>query len=335
MIKLKIGDVVEVIRRNYPHYAEFGRVIDFHNGNAIVYFEEKPFEGNKFMCQPEDTKEYPLDSLKVVPSSWINRDYSSYFDFKPARTGIDEMAINMKKYLDIAQKEYLSSPTFDKLEDIPQFRTSNLIKRVVFSDRKTIILWNDGSKTMVSCAEGEQLDPYMGFCAAFTKGFFESKHQVEKMVKNADYQPSKKTKKKISEVLKNLREYDAYAKLVYNKKEASEILKKLREDNTNNEETDTKNEEVPETLKKKLIIANEAATLAEYLGKSEADRLKCMTNIIGKKVRYINPYSVFDNCIGTITRKNEFGNYIVTIEIDDGTVELPFHSYVFTFVDNE
>lgn len=326
MIKLKIGDVVEVIRRNYPHYADFGRVIDFHNGNAIIYFEE-----NNLKCQPEDTKEYPLDSLKVVPSSWAKRDYSSYFDFKPARTGIDEMALNMKKYLDIAQKEYLSS----NLADYPTLIASSLIKRVVFSDRKTIILWNDGSKTMVSCAEGEQLDPYMGFCAAFTKGFFGSKHQVEKMVKNADYQPSKKTKKKISEVLKNLRGYDAYAKLVYDNKEASEILKKLREDNTKNEEADTKNEEVPETLKKKLIIANEAATLAEYLGKSEADRLKCMTSIIGKKVRYINPYSVFDNCIGTITRKNEFGNYIVTIEIDDGTVELPFHSYVFTFVDNE
>lgn len=232
MKNLKIGDVVEVIRRNYPHYAEFGRVIDFHNGNAVVYFEEKPFEGNKFMCQPEDTKEYPLDSLKIVPSSWINRDYSSYFKtMDGARTGIDEMALNMKKYLDIAQKEYLSSSqTFDKLADIPQFRTSNLIKRVVFSDRKTIILWNDGSKTMVSCAEEEQLDPYMGFCAAFTKGFFGSKHQVEKMVKNADYHPSKKTKKKISEVLKQLRE------------------------------DDIENEDLPEFLKKKLVSNNTEAS---------------------------------------------------------------------------
>ena len=233
MIKLKIGDLAEVIRRNYPHYAEFGRVIDFHNGNAIVYFEAKPFEGNKFMCQPEDTKEYPLDSLKVVPSSWINRDYTSYFkSIGGARTGIDEMALNMKKYLDIAQKEYMSS----NLADYPTLMTSSIIKRVVFSDRKTIILWNDGSKTIVSCAEEEQLDPYMGFCAAFTKGFFGSKHQVEKMVKNADYQPSKKTKKKISEVLKQLRE------------------------------DDTENEDLPEFLKKKLITNNTEAS-AFLIGK--------------------------------------------------------------------
>lgn len=294
MREFKIGDTVKVIRRNYPHYDEFGCIIDFHNGNAVVHFDEKPFEGNKFMCQPADTKEYPIASLEIVPSSWINRDYASCFDFKlapsdGARTGINEMALNMKKYLDIVQKEYLSSPTFDKLADIPQFKTSNLIKRVVFSDRKTIILWSDGSKTMVSCAEEEQLDPYMGFCAAFTKGFFGSKHQVEKMVKNADYQPSKKTKKKISEVLKQLRE------------------------------DDTKNEELPEFLKKKLITDNTEAS--EFL--------------IGKKVKNTKSGSAYENFTGEITHKDDSGTLIATIKISDGTIELPFKPCDFTFIDNE
>lgn len=286
MREFKIGDTVKVIRRNYPHYDEFGCIIDFHNGNAVVHFDEKPFEGNKFMCQPADTKEYPIASLEIVPSSWINRDYTSYFkSMDGVRTGIDEMALNMKKYLDIAQKEYISS----NLADIPQFKTSNLIKRVVFSDRKTIILWNDGSKTMVSCAEEEQLDPYMGFCAAFTKGFFGSKHQVEKMVKNAEYQPSKKTKKKISEVLKQLRE------------------------------DDTKNEELPEFLKKKLITDNTEAS--EFL--------------IGKKVKNTKSGSAYENFTGEITHKDDSGTLIATIKISDGTIELPFKPCDFTFIDNE
>lgn len=231
MREFKIGDVVEVIRKNYPHYAEFGRVLKFHNDNVVVHFDARPLGGNKLMFQPADTKEYPKDSLKIVPSSWINRDYSSYFkSVDGARTNIDAMALNMKKYLDIAQKEYMAF----NLADYPTLMTSSLIKRVIFSDRKTIILWNDGSKTIVSCVEGEQLDPYMGFCAAFTKGFFGSKHQVEKMVKNADYQPSKKTKKKISEVLKQLREDDTNVKFVPNNnvemasKELSNALKKLQ-----------------------------------------------------------------------------------------------------------
>ena len=205
MREFKIGDTVKVIRKNYPHYTEFGRVLKFHNGNVVVHFDAKPLGGNKIMFQPADTKEYPKDSLKLVPSSWINRDYSSYFKSM-------DTALNTKEYLDIAQKEYMAS----NLADYQTLMTSSLIKRVVFSDRKTIILWNDGSKTIVSCAEGEQLDPYMGFCAAFTKGFFGSKHQVEKMVKNADYQSIKKTKKKISEVLTT-------------SKELSNALKKLQD----------------------------------------------------------------------------------------------------------
>lgn len=285
MREFKIGNTVKVIRRNYPHYDELGCIIDFHNGNAVVHFE-----GNELMCP--DTKEYPIASLEIIPSSRINgqyllnRDYSSYFkSMGGARTGIDEMAINMKKYLDIVQKEYLSS----NLADCPTLMVSSLIKRVVFSDRKTIILWTDGSKTMVSCAEGEQLDPYMGFCAAFTKGFFGSKHQVEKIVKNAEYQPSKKTKKKISEVLKWLREED------------------------------TKNEELPEFLKKKLITNNTEAS----------------ESLIGKKVKNTKLGSAYENFTGEITHKDDSGTLIATIKISDGTIELPFKPCDFTFIDNE
>lgn len=229
MREFKIGDTVKVIRRNYPHYDEFGCIIDFHNGNAVVYFEAKPFEGNKFMFQPADTKEYPKDSLKLVPSSWINRDYSSYFKSMDGEMTSKELVNELKTALNSVY-----GLTAANLADYPTLMTSSLIKRVIFSDKKTIILWNDGSKTMVSCADGEQLDPYMGFCAAFTKGFFGSKHQVEKIVKNADYQPSKKSKKKISEVLKQLREDDTNVKFVPNNKgemtskELSNALKQLQ-----------------------------------------------------------------------------------------------------------
>ena len=223
MIEFKIGDVVEVIRKNYPHYAEFGRVLKFHNDNIVVHFDARPLGGNKLMFQPADTKEYPKDSLKLVLSSWINRDYSSYFKSMDGEMTYKEL-VN-------ASKTALNSVyglTAANLADYPTLMTSPLIKRVIFSDRKTIILWNDGSKTIVSCAEGEQLDPYMGFCAAFTKGFFGSKHKVEKIVKNADYQPSKKSKKKISEVLKQLREDDTNNKGEMTSKELSNALKQLQ-----------------------------------------------------------------------------------------------------------
>lgn len=50
--------------------------------------------------------------------------------------------------------------------------TSNDVKNVIFSGGKTIVLWADGTKTIVTCGEGDVFDPYAGFCAAVTKRMF-------------------------------------------------------------------------------------------------------------------------------------------------------------------
>lgn len=48
------------------------------------------------------------------------------------------------------------------------------VKRVIYSGPKTIILWADGTKTIVSCRDGEIYDHYTGFCAAVVKKLFGS-----------------------------------------------------------------------------------------------------------------------------------------------------------------
>ena len=45
----------------------------------------------------------------------------------------------------------------------------SLIKNVIFNDPATIILWNDGSKTVVKCGEGEVYDPEKGLAMAISK----------------------------------------------------------------------------------------------------------------------------------------------------------------------
>ena len=46
---------------------------------------------------------------------------------------------------------------------------SNLpkIKKVIFNDPATIIIWSDKSKTVVKCMEGDTWDPEKGFMAAY------------------------------------------------------------------------------------------------------------------------------------------------------------------------
>lgn len=43
------------------------------------------------------------------------------------------------------------------------------IKKVVFNNPATIIMWRDGSKTVVKCQKGDTYDPEKGFVMAYLK----------------------------------------------------------------------------------------------------------------------------------------------------------------------
>lgn len=49
------------------------------------------------------------------------------------------------------------------------------IKDVIFSDRVTVILWKDGTKTMVRAGENDRYDPEKGFAMAVAKKMFGNK----------------------------------------------------------------------------------------------------------------------------------------------------------------
>lgn len=48
----------------------------------------------------------------------------------------------------------------------------NKIKKVIFNDPATIVFWQDGTKTVVKCTEGEPYDPEKGLMVAITKKTF-------------------------------------------------------------------------------------------------------------------------------------------------------------------
>ncbi len=56
------------------------------------------------------------------------------------------------------------------------------VKRVIYNGPKTIILWADGTKTIVSCGEDENYDYYTGFCAAVVKKLFGSTSHAKKVL---------------------------------------------------------------------------------------------------------------------------------------------------------
>lgn len=66
-----------------------------------------------------------------------------------------------------------SAVSYDKYYDQQVARKKSMvfgtIKRVIFNDPATIILWADGTKTVVKCAKDETFDPEKGLAMAIAK----------------------------------------------------------------------------------------------------------------------------------------------------------------------
>jgi hypothetical protein len=54
--------------------------------------------------------------------------------------------------------------------------------KIIYSGRKTIVFWNDGTKTMVTRNPEDQFDVYTAFCAALAKKMFRTTSSAKRMV---------------------------------------------------------------------------------------------------------------------------------------------------------
>ena len=86
-----------------------------------------------------------------------------------------------------ALMEYIKADlnaTFGVANHIRRSRQTGLpqIKKVIYSGPKTIILWADNTKTIVSCGEADSYDYYSGFCAAVVKKLFGSTTHAKKVL---------------------------------------------------------------------------------------------------------------------------------------------------------
>lgn len=58
------------------------------------------------------------------------------------------------------------------------------VKKIIFNGPKTIVLWSDGTKTIVSMSKDEtNFDPEAAFCAAYTKKMFGTNSEIKRIIK--------------------------------------------------------------------------------------------------------------------------------------------------------
>ena len=69
--------------------------------------------------------------------------------------------------------------TFKDLRDCTLYEIGSLripeIKNVIFNDPATIVFWDDGTKTVVKCQDGDEFDPEKGLAMAIVKKAYGNK----------------------------------------------------------------------------------------------------------------------------------------------------------------
>lgn len=96
---------------------------------------------------------------------------------------------------DIPDEVWEEEPDWDNseggIEDTALFGAIPEVRKVYFNDRHTTIEWEDGVKTTVGCADGQQFDEYSGFGAAVLKRLFgSSTAAIRYMNERKEVQPS-------------------------------------------------------------------------------------------------------------------------------------------------
>ena len=113
------------------------------------------------------TKNLDISSVSVNGNGCTYRvsDGTPYF----------EITADLSK--DVWAEVMFGNPKNKKSEGI----TIPVVKRIVYHDPATIVFWQDGTKTVVKCMDGEPFEKYAGFCAALAKKVFGSTSKAKKV----------------------------------------------------------------------------------------------------------------------------------------------------------
>lgn len=103
----------------------------------------------------------PMESKSLITDIDVESLYPTFaLDFSVPTNVVDAVYREIFNYI-------------TKKEAIKTMRNS--IKKIIFNDPATIIIWGNGDKTIVKCGEGETYDPEKGMAMAIAKHFLGDK----------------------------------------------------------------------------------------------------------------------------------------------------------------
>lgn len=128
-----------------------------------------PLAGDIIRFMNKKNKEYEEEKKMAVYKDYLDWDRDVTYDYCKGLIGKVKNLTQDDKGL--------------KLEAVLTNRVfAPMPKKVIFSGGKTIVIWEDGTKTVVSCMEGDEFDEYSGFCAALAKKLYGSTTRAKKLM---------------------------------------------------------------------------------------------------------------------------------------------------------
>lgn len=128
--------------------------------------------------------------------------------------------------------EYESDKYYDSIEDMCKHEKLHIpglniygqrwhcvphVKRVIINNPATIVLWEDGTKTVCKCAKGDTFDAEKGIAMCFLKKMFGNPSQVRKFMKKwIPWMVMSRVKQK--DVMNNRKAYNGNSTMVRGKK---------------------------------------------------------------------------------------------------------------------
>lgn len=176
------GDLVKINNVRHIHYGRTGTIIgiSYTGPNDVPHYDVRldPIAFDVGL----DVKGFDL---------WV--DARSLTHRFPEKTEI-VMGLRSCKTLYQGLKKFQDKQAEDTVEYTKELRNKLIgganemknadVKKIIFSGPKTIVLWTDGTKTIVSMSKDEtNFDPEAAFCAAYTKKMFGTNSKIKRVIK--------------------------------------------------------------------------------------------------------------------------------------------------------
>lgn len=211
---LQIGDIVKVKDIASIYCGHIGVIVSIDNQGCYVdpIYTVRFDEPSLWSCTDRsESRETQFNAKNLVKVRHVTHEGEITMGLRSGKTylteigkcknkdnGFDSVIYQMEK----KRKFTEGGNTMKKID----------VEKIIFNGFKTIVFWNDGTKTIVSMSQEERnFDPEDAFRAAYTKKMFGTNSKIKRIIKEKSNieQHQKIVKEKLKEEMEKIsRDYD-------------------------------------------------------------------------------------------------------------------------------